>query len=259
MLRKSRLRNICVFVLFLSLPLLYFLNVERIRQYRSFQKYETQVVIDAEGAHAPAAVRGARVRETSRVQGAPIDSENSVFTARENCKSRLCTEFLTDSDMGHFRYCWRMTGLKRESERSKCKFLNITSRAPVALASFPGSGNTWVRGLLQQATGVCTGGVYCDTELRVSGYPGETIRSGRTLVVKTHQVDPRWTGVAYPLNTTDSYFTIGKNIPVYDSAILLVRNPFPALVSKWNRLMSINMNLTYHHINSVDSKKFFGK
>ncbi len=38
-----------------------------------------------------------------------------------------------------------------------CHFVNGTSRQPVALASFPGSGNTWVRGLLEKVTGVCTG------------------------------------------------------------------------------------------------------
>ena len=39
----------------------------------------------------------------------------------------------------------------------ECHFMNGTKRAAVAVVSFPGSGNTWVRGLLQQATGVCTG------------------------------------------------------------------------------------------------------
>ena len=37
--------------------------------------------------------------------------------------------------------------------------MNGTNRAAVALVSFPGSGNTWVRGVLEQATGVCTGKV----------------------------------------------------------------------------------------------------
>ena len=41
----------------------------------------------------------------------------------------------------------------------QCRFMNGTGRAAVALASFPGSGNTWVRQLLEQATGVCTGKV----------------------------------------------------------------------------------------------------
>ena len=38
-----------------------------------------------------------------------------------------------------------------------CHFMNGSSRSAVALASFPGSGNTWARGLLEKATGVCTG------------------------------------------------------------------------------------------------------
>ena len=38
-----------------------------------------------------------------------------------------------------------------------CRFIDGDRRAPVALASFPGSGNTWVRVLLEKATGVCTG------------------------------------------------------------------------------------------------------
>ena len=39
--------------------------------------------------------------------------------------------------------------------------MNGTNRAAVALVSFPGSGSTWVRGLLEQATGVCTGRSVC--------------------------------------------------------------------------------------------------
>lgn len=148
--------------------------------------------------------------------------------------------------------------MKNEVARSQCKFLNTTSRDPVALASFPGSGNTWVRGLLQKATGICTGGIYCDTKLRLSGYPGESIRSGRTLVVKSHQVDPRWTGVYYPPNTTDRYFTKEIDIPVYDTAILLVRNPFHSLVSEWNRLISINMSVSDNHVNII-ATQYFGE
>ena len=44
--------------------------------------------------------------------------------------------------------------------------MNGTERAAVALVSFPGSGNTWVRGLLQQATGVCTG-ESCDDHVMI--------------------------------------------------------------------------------------------
>ncbi|CAI8056765.1 WSC domain-containing protein 1 [Geodia barretti] len=263
MLRSPRLQTLCVVVLLLPLPLLYLLHVETSRHYRNTHESQAIAVLDAQlyrsepSSLPPAAVRRVLVRDTRKVHGTS-HSDNSVFLARRKCKSRICREFLTKADMGYFGYCWRKTGMKREVQRSQCKFLNSTSRAPVALSSFPGSGNTWVRGLLQQVTGVCTGGIYCDTKLRVSGYPGESLRSGRTLVVKTHQVDPRWTGVVYPPNTTDSYFSKESDIPVYGSAILLVRNPFHALVSEWNRLMSINMSLRDHHINSMDSK-FFGQ
>jgi hypothetical protein len=46
------------------------------------------------------------------------------------------------------------------------------SEKAIALASFPGSGNTWLRYLLQQATGIYTGSVYKDYGLLKSGFPG---------------------------------------------------------------------------------------
>ena len=60
----------------------------------------------------------------------------------------------------------------------------------VGIVSFPGSGNTWVRYLLQQITGTLTGSVYDDGDLRRNGFKGETHRSGKALVVKTHEWGP---------------------------------------------------------------------
>ncbi len=50
--------------------------------------------------------------------------------------------------------------------------MNGTGRSAVALVSYPGSGNTWLRGLLEQVTGICTG-TYGITEriyLRIFSY-----------------------------------------------------------------------------------------
>ena len=168
--------------------------------------------------------------------------------------NRVCINFLDTNDSSHFFYCLRKSKLNHEPNRSVCHFLNAPDRAPVALASFHGSGNTWVRGLLQAATGVCTGAIYCDTTLRRSGFPGESLRSGKTLVVKTHQTDPRWTGVYYPPGTVDKYFKKTKNIPVNSSAIFIVRNPFHAIVAEWNRLMTVNHS--DNHILSVGESYF---
>ena len=42
----------------------------------------------------------------------------------------------------------------------------------IALASYPGSGNTWLRHLLQQATGIITGSIYPTAAFRANGFPG---------------------------------------------------------------------------------------
>lgn len=86
----------------------------------------------------------------------------------------------------------------------------------VALASFPGSGNTWLRYLLQQATGVHTGSVYKDYGLLKNGFPAESVSNGSVLVVKTHE----WGPVA--------------RAP-FSKAVLLIREPGPAIQAEFNR------------------------
>ncbi|KAI8442406.1 hypothetical protein MSG28_005922 [Choristoneura fumiferana] len=84
----------------------------------------------------------------------------------------------------------------------------------VALASFPGSGNTWLRYLLQQATGIWTGSVYMDFGLKVRGFPAENVTDATVLVVKTHESPPP---------------------DQFKAAVLLVRNPRDAILADFNR------------------------
>jgi hypothetical protein len=86
----------------------------------------------------------------------------------------------------------------------------------VALASFPGSGNTWLRYLLQQATGILTGSVYKDYGLLKSGFPAESIFNSSVLIVKTHE----W--------GSSGWEKFGK-------AVLLVRDPAKAILAEFNR------------------------
>ncbi|XP_064093196.1 sialate:O-sulfotransferase 2-like [Macrobrachium nipponense] len=85
---------------------------------------------------------------------------------------------------------------------------------PIWLLSYPGSGNTWMRYLLEGATGIFTGSVYDDKILFEGGYLGELedVKSGRTLTQKTHD--------------TVSDFSI--------PTIILIRNPKSALKAYWN-------------------------
>ena len=86
----------------------------------------------------------------------------------------------------------------------------------VALASFPGSGNTWVRYLLQQATGILTGSVYKDYALLKNGFPAESIINGSVLTVKTHE--------------------FGEEARrSFQRAVILVRDPFSSLLAEFNR------------------------
>ncbi|XP_046684262.1 WSCD family member GA21586 isoform X2 [Homalodisca vitripennis] len=90
------------------------------------------------------------------------------------------------------------------------------SRPVIALASFPGSGNTWLRYLLQQATGVYTGSVYKDYGLLKNGFPAESVVNGSVSVVKTHEWGP----------------TSRKR---FHRAVLLIRAPGPAILAEFNR------------------------
>ena len=86
------------------------------------------------------------------------------FMGNYNCRDKQCREFLSKLDELCYKYCYERLLRRHEKEPDlvplepgRCHFMNATSRAAVALVSFPGSGNTWVRGLLEQATGICTG------------------------------------------------------------------------------------------------------
>ncbi|XP_077862371.1 sialate:O-sulfotransferase 1-like [Saccoglossus kowalevskii] len=89
----------------------------------------------------------------------------------------------------------------------------------VALVSAPGSGNTWIRHLLQQATGYYTGSIFTDEALYKAGFLGEyeDWDSGSTLVVKTHT---RGLG----------------QIKKYPAGILIIRNLYDSTISERNLL-----------------------
>jgi hypothetical protein len=80
--------------------------------------------------------------------------------------------------------------------------------APV-LWSFPGSGNTWVRQLLEAATGYATGSVYNDPSLEAS-MQGERRCSGRVLVVKAHPDITPYEVVRHHAGASREYFSMRR-------------------------------------------------
>ena len=100
-----------------------------------------------------------------------------------------------------------------------------THKSPVLLWSFPGSGNTYVRVLIELATGMQTGSPYHDQSL-YSVLPGEALDiskpvCGGLAVIKAHA----WDG------TKQNASCLGA----VDRAILLVRHPLAAIWSDYQR------------------------
>ena len=125
-----------------------------------------------------------------------------------------------------------------------CKRFNISYLQPKSgdicpLASFPGSGSTWVRYLIEGATGVFTGSIYKDLQLQMTGFWGEIRdwRDGTTVVQKTHD------GEAQYIRSVKCWELFFVLIPVLCSrevfhgrGILILRNPYEAVLSKLNFL-----------------------
>ena len=87
-------------------------------------------------------------------------------------------------------------------------------RTPVALASFPGSGNTWLRHMIEGAGGIFTGSRYKDLQIQMFGLWGEIRQwnDGTPIVQKTHDA---------------SKHHVQKDFE--GRGILIVRNPYDAI------------------------------
>lgn len=174
----------------------------------------------------------------------------------QKCSKPHCSEFLSKKDKVRQRACLRevlkhQPHLKMTVPEHNCDFMDGQGRAPVALASAEGSGNTWLRGLLEQVTGKCTGFNFCDYVMRMKGFIGDNINSGSVLVVKTHSVRPQWIGERGHLPPVSKYEAY------YGSAVFLLRNPYHALIAEWNRRLTNKVMIKQHlphnesHVNVV--------
>jgi len=102
----------------------------------------------------------------------------------------------------------------------------------VGLASYPSSGNTWLRYLLEGISGFYSGSMYNDLTLRQKGFYGEGVAadSGMVMTVKTHGHTTD-TGSHMPRDMQNKY---NHHSEVNKTAILLIRNPFAAIMGHRN-------------------------
>lgn len=159
-----------------------------------------------------------------------------------------CMEYLSSTDLSHFKYCRKKAKLGSETEplATTCRFRepspdpNLASPL-MALVSSPSSGVDLLRWLLQELTGLCTGSTSCNTDLRRTGYAGEYQRGSSVLLVKMQQATPFWSGVEYGNSpVVPRGFRKMEDVPVFDGAVCLMRNPFHSLVDEWHQQKHLN-------------------
>ena len=108
--------------------------------------------------------------------------------------------------------------VRREGDKCEKNILCLT-KITIAINIFlVQSGNTWLRYLLQQSSGILTGSVNADPYLLEHGFPAENIANGSVHVVKTHEFDE-------------------QSRKSFEKVVLLVRNPSSAILAEFNRQM----------------------
>ena len=194
-----------------------------------------------------------------------------------NDKWELCISFI--DLIYYFFMCFRTYfpwPLDKQCQNFTTVFSNNQPLPPVALASNPNSGNTWLRYLIEGITGIFTGSFYGDLDLArkgmlfdnpiyiyiyiyiwypvhlhalscyllsnsFSGFVGESLPydSGLTSVIKTHG------------STTNQGTTSDHMMWTEQNAILLIRNPYKAIYG--HRHLDAG-----GHVGFTDSSHFIG-
>lgn len=109
--------------------------------------------------------------------------------------------------------------------------------AVISLASFPGSGNTWVRHLLQRGSGVVTGSKYNDKSL-MHEFPAEGMSDSRVIAVKTHFPCGMCWQFGPPENRKPIPERQSGDVTTRTATIQVLRSPFGALLSDFNHFKS---------------------
>ncbi len=132
-------------------------------------------------------------------------------------------------------------------------------RKPPLLLSFPGSGNTWIRLLIEYCTGYYTGSLYNDNELNTV-LVGEKSCGIRTAAIKSHPNELRIipeklpNGIIEdrikPLNKKERKKCNRGMVHNWEKIIMLVRDPFLSIFADTQRLIS------GHHSGSISYKVY---
>mmetsp|Transcript_54175 Transcript_54175/g.69618 ORF Transcript_54175/g.69618 Transcript_54175/m.69618 type:complete len:1738 (+) Transcript_54175:104-5317(+) len=136
-----------------------------------------------------------------------------------------------------------------KAEKTPSVFLD---RGVTVLASFPGSGNTWVRLLLEYSTGYFTGSIYNDLALSPL-LPGEGTMSSQVIAVKAHTGPGGYLAqIVHPSSNLTHPITGVRRV------VLLVRHPLEAIWSEFQRRNAGSHVGTATILRAADFERFSG-
>ena len=190
----------------------------------------------------------------------PVYENAAMMCPKGALWGSFCTAWLSDRDRQRAEQCLQITESRIRLAHSEltqyipcsCRLLKEPLKGRVLLASVPGSGNTWVRTMLERVTGVCTGSLSCDPSLRLRGMCGENVRSPLLLLVKSHSHEVVWNLPSEKRTEEDAALYV-------DAVIFIHRDPYAAIVAERHRAASDKHKYsaeTNPHIRHVGPKAF---
>ena len=125
---------------------------------------------------------------------------------------------------------------------SKRFYLETERKLPPIFYSFPGSGNTWGRLLIEFATGIYSGSIYNDKSL-FDIMPGEYTCSWRVSVIKVHPHTHGYKSGENPFGLgqhfkSDNDKCVKGNVLKFKRAVFLIRDPYDSIWSEFQRRVS---------------------
>lgn len=120
---------------------------------------------------------------------------------------------------------------------------------PPMLYTFPGSGNTWCRLLIEYGTGIYSGSVYNDQSL-LHSLPGEFTCNWQVSVIKIHPHTHPFEGLRTGVFNSDANKCKRGGVDKIRRAILLIRDPYDSIWSEFQR------RITQSHVGGVLKANF---
>jgi len=174
--------------------------------------------------------------------------------------SSIRSLFSSDSILQAISQNWKNSSVARMNHmpapmstplRPTLHFLPPDERKRILFVSYPGSGNTWVRHLIEIGTRVYTGSVYSDPALFKDFY-AENVSDTSVIAIKDH--NPCDNCLTYSKSMSDDEKKVFRSIPVCEFCdqirfthsektynrsnpdrpgfiLHLIRNPFPAIIA----------------------------